>query len=416
VVKLGWTPHPFWRFIVGMIPTVLGTRAAATSLLIGLLGAVVMPPTALRAAEVHPERVPESGLQPDVRVDAQGRVHLVYLSGDPKAADIHCVTRDSGRGPGRGPWSPPITVNSEAGAAVALGTVRGPRLALGGNGILHVVWNGSSKVPQTVSGSAPLLYARSIPGKEGFEPQRALGGKTRHLDGGAAVAADGKGAVWVVWHAALPTPPPEGDDETRRAVFLTVSRDEGRTFDPPRRIDPPGMGVCACCALDAGFGPDGSGWVLVRGAAGKTQRGMRLLTARAGSLDFRTTDLDTWELNQCPLSTTRLGWVGDSAVAVWLSEGRIRLGRPGTAEPVRAVSDAGRKANHPVLVPLEGTDSMLVAWTEGTGWQRGGELAWRTLGAQASSNESPVQRLPGVPVWGSVAAWREADGSVTILY
>jgi hypothetical protein len=69
-----------------------------------------------------------------------------------------------------------------------------------------------------------------------------------------------------------------------------------------------------------------------------------------------------------------------------------------------------------VVVPLEGTDSVLVAWTEGTGWQRGGELAWRTVGLNSSSQDSPVQRLPGVPVWGSVAAWRESDGSVTVLY
>ena len=392
----------------------LWNRSARLLPLIGLLSVVAGPSTRLRGEEVRPERVPEGGLQPDARVDAQGRVRLVYLSGDPQAADIHYVSR----GPGRGEWSRPQTVNSQAGAAVALGTVRGARVALGGGGILHVVWNGSSKLPPTASGSAPLLYARSKSEGEGFEPQRAVGGMTRHLDGGAAVAADGRGAVWVVWHAALPTPPPEGDDETRRAVFLAVSRDEGRTFDPPRRIDPPGMGVCACCALDVGFGPDGSGWVLVRGAAGKSQRGMRLLRARAGSLEFEAGTLDAWELNQCPLSTTRLGWAGGSALTVWLSEGRIRLGRPGAADLVRAVSEAGRKANHPVLVPLEETDSVLVAWTEGTGWQRGGELAWRTVGLKSSSStrDSPVQRLPGVPVWGSVAAWRESDGSVTVLY
>lgn len=160
---------------------------SAGLLLLGLLWANAGRSTELAAAEIRPERVPESGLQPDARVDAQGRVHLVYLSGDPKAADIHRVSR----GPGRGEWSRPQTVNSEAGAAVALGTVRGARLALGGDGILHVVWNGSSKVPPTASGSPPLLYARSRSGGDGFEPQRAVGGMTRHLDGGAAVAADG---------------------------------------------------------------------------------------------------------------------------------------------------------------------------------------------------------------------------------
>jgi hypothetical protein len=378
----------------------------------GFLFAAVAASTSLAAVDVRPERVPDGGLQPDALVDAQGRVRLVYLRGDPKAADIRFVTR----GPGRGAWSRPQTVNSEPGAAVALGSVRGPRIALGASGILHVVWNGSSGVPPTASGSAPLLYSRTKPSGEGFEAQRALGGKTRHLDGGAAVAADGKGMVWVVWHAALPTPPVGGDDETRRAVFLSVSRDEGRTFAPPQRIDPPGMGVCACCALDAGIGPDGSGWVLVRGAAGKSERGMQLLTARSGSPDFQRHALDAWSLNQCPLSTARLSRLGGDPVAVWLSEGRIRLGRLGMTESVRPLSEPGRKANHPVVVPLPGSGSLLVAWTEGTAWQRGGDLAWRTVGSGESPGDSPIQRLPGVPVWGSVAAWNESDGSVTVLY
>lgn len=394
-----------------MIRSLLGkTRGILIG--VGLFCTAHVSSALLAAVDVRPERVPEAGLQPDAVVDARGRVHLIYLSGDPKSADIHCVSRD----PGRGAWSRPQTVNSEAGAAVAIGSVRGARLALGASGILHVVWNGSSRLPSTASGSAPLLYSRSKAPGEGFEPQRALGGRTRHLDGGAAVAADGKGTVWVVWHAALPTPPVGGDDETHRAVFLCVSHDEGRSFELPRRIDPPGMGVCACCALDAGIGPDGSGWVLVRGAAGKSERGMQLLTTRSGSLDFQWRALDAWSLNQCPLSTARLSRLGGDPVAVWLSEGRIRLGRLGMAESVRPLSEPGRKANHPVVVPLQGSDSLLVAWTEGTAWQRGGDLAWRTVGSGASPEDSPIQRLPGVPVWGSLAAWRESDGSVTVLY
>lgn len=36
----------------------------------------------------------------------------------------------------------------------------------------------------------------------------------------------------------------------------------------PERIDPPGMGVSACCGLDAGIGPDESGWVFLCEVAG----------------------------------------------------------------------------------------------------------------------------------------------------
>ena len=80
-----------------MIRNVVRTKAGIVSL-IGFLGMAVLSPAAWSAVDVRPERVPEGGLQPDALVDAQGRVHLIYLSGDPKAADIHCVSRESGRG------------------------------------------------------------------------------------------------------------------------------------------------------------------------------------------------------------------------------------------------------------------------------------------------------------------------------
>jgi len=244
-----------------VFPTLCSLRVLiGPSLLLGIIMATGCLVT--EAVDVRTERVPEGGLQPVV-VENGGLVRLVYLTGDPKAADIHHVERKVGGGA----WSPPRTVNSEPGAAVALGSVRGPRLALGGGGILHVLWNGSSKTRPTTSGSAPLLYTRSMPREGGFEVQRALGENTRHLDGGGAVAADGKGTVWVVWHAAQPTPPVGGDDETQRGVFLRVSRDEGLTFGPARRIDPPdgsssGVPLAdrngACAFSPRGLGPSTS--------------------------------------------------------------------------------------------------------------------------------------------------------------
>lgn len=44
---------------------------------------------------------------------------------------------------------------------------------------------------------------------------------------------------------------------------LTVDR-----LHDPERIDPPGMGVSACCGLNAGIGPHESGWVFLCEVAG----------------------------------------------------------------------------------------------------------------------------------------------------
>ncbi len=360
--------------------------------------------------EVHRQRVPENGLQPSAQVDAAGRVHLIYLTGDPKAADIRYVTRADAKSD----WSAPLTVNSQPGSAVAIGTVRGPRLALGASNSIHVVWNGSSQALPKVTESSPLLYSRLAAGSSAFEPQRALGGDTRHLDGGAAVAAKGDGSVLVIWHAALPQSPPGGDDETKRAVFVARSGDSGKTFAAPQRIDVPGTGVCACCGLEAAFRPDGTAFALYRGAEGGSERGMVLLSSKDGGQSFTSRRLDRWELTQCPMSTVRITTSGNDSLAAWQTKGSVMLARLGDNVPPLDVSGPGRRANHPVVAPgSHGTT--LVAWTEGTGWQKGGSLAWQILGPDFKP-AGAGQRSDGVPVWGYLAAWAEQDGSFTILF
>jgi hypothetical protein len=58
---------------------------------------------------------------------------------------------------------------------------------------------------------------------------------------------------------------------------------------------------------------------------------------------------------------------------------------------------------------------VLLAWTEGTGWQKGGSLAWQIFDANGNP-AAEKGRASGVPVWGLVAAIAKPDGSFTIFY
>lgn len=355
-------------------------------------------------------RVPEGGLQPSAQAGEAGRIHLVYLTGEPKAADIHYVTRTAANTP----WSAPRVVNSQPGSAVAIGTVRGPRLAPGAGNSVHVVWNGSSQALPKPGESSPLLYSRLSAGQTAFEPQRALGGATRHLDGGAALAANAGNQVAVVWHAALPEPSAGGDDETKRAVFVAASDDGGSHFAAPRRIDGAGAGVCACCGLEAGFSDPKTFHVLYRGAEDGSERGMRLLTSTDAGQAFAGRLLDRWSLTTCPMTTLHFAANPGAALVVWSTRGEIKIAKlPGNAEPM-SISGPDRRANHPVSATNTRGET-LVAWTEGTGWQKGGALAYVVLGADLKP-VAPVTRQNGVPVWGSVTAWAETDGSFTVLF
>src|SRR5690349_2835117 len=86
-------------------------------------------------------KTPNGGIQPQAAIDGRGMIHLVYLKGDPSAADVYYVHR----GPGKESWSAPVRVNSIPGSAIAVGTIRGAQIALGRNGRVHVVWNGSER-------------------------------------------------------------------------------------------------------------------------------------------------------------------------------------------------------------------------------------------------------------------------------
>lgn len=137
---------------------------------------LILSTGSLLRAETRVEQVPEGGLQPEVAVAGDGRIHLVYLRGDPNAAEVRYTSRKPGE-----QWEGSKTVNSIAGSGVATGSIRGPQLALGGGSTVHVLWNGAVAAP---GGHAILWYARLAKGDSAFAPQRDLLGNTSALDGG----------------------------------------------------------------------------------------------------------------------------------------------------------------------------------------------------------------------------------------
>ena len=93
-----------------------------------------------RSDAVSIRRVPPGGIRPQVAVEPNGTIHMIYFSGDPKSGNLFYV-RSSASGDA---FSRPLRVNSREGSVIAMGTIRGGQIALGGNGRIHVAWNGSN--------------------------------------------------------------------------------------------------------------------------------------------------------------------------------------------------------------------------------------------------------------------------------
>src|SRR6266852_4907946 len=298
-------------------------------------------------------RTPHQGIQPETVLDANGVLHMIYFIGDVSAGDIEYVRPDpSGHG-----FSEPLRVNSEPGSAVAIGTVRGPQLSVGRNARAYVIWFGPQAKSGDPTATMPVFFSRLNDSGTAFEPQRNLMQYARGGDGGLSVASDLRGNVYSVWHAMGAEP---GDGNRR--VYLAHSADDGRTF--------------------------------------------------------RTATVASWEVNACPMSTAYLSEGGHRVLAAWEKAGeiyfeQINANSPAVSAPIGASGDASNR-KHPALA-ANANGKVLMAWTEGTGWHKGGSLAWQLFDS-AGKPLAAKGSLPGIPAWDLPAVFADRDGNFTVVY
>ena len=377
------------------------------------LAALVIAMSALAVRPVPADtvtllRTPNGGIQPQAVLDGKGTLHLIYFKGDERAGNLFYVRRL----PGAADFSKPIRVNSEPNTAMAVGTVRVANIALGPDGRAMVGWNGlGPKGPNGYPEAYPAFTRLSDAGTE-FEPQRNVSQWARGLDGGGSLAADGAGRVYMVWHALA-----GARDETGRAVYVAISTDGGKTFAREKMANPEPLGACGCCALRAFVTHSGALTVLYRSADRKVNRDTMLLVSSDYGATFQEQKLDSWKIDTCPMSTYSMAQApGGTLTAAWETEGHVFAARlPGAGyTPTARIACVGESQKHPSIGVGAG-GSLLAAWAEGTGWNRGGSLVWQLY--DAAGRPSAVRGRTGdLPVWGLPSVVADAGGKFIIVY
>jgi hypothetical protein len=390
-----------------------------TGLAVGVAGMILAMGTTIAVHSMHASahaipkinllRTPHDGIQPQTVLARNGALHMIYFRGDASAGDIEYVRRD----PAGKDFSQPIRVNSKPGSAVAIGAVRGPQMAVGRNGRAYVIWFG----PQVRSGGStatmPVFFSRLNDSGTAFEPQHNLMQYAKGGDGGISVAADVRGNVYSVWHAAGAEP---GDGHRR--VYLAHSADDGKNFAREVPISPAALGACGCCGMRAFADEHSTLYVLYRSAAQSIHRDITLLVSTDRGSAFRTLGVAPWELNACPMSTAYLSERRQRVLAAWEKAGEVYFDEIDSASlklspPIAAPGD-GNNRKHPAVAASANGQTLLV-WTEGTGWSKGGSLGWQLF--DNSGRPSGVEgHAPGIPVWGLPSAFADHEGNFTIVY
>ncbi len=250
--------------------------------------------------DVHVVPLPEGALVPDVLRDGAGVLHMVYGLGDHA---WYVRSADNGA-----TFSAPVQVNTEGKVTLKMGE-RGPKLAVGKRGSIHVVWGDQWSPGVRVY----PRYSRSLDGGKTFEPARALA-SLFGIDG-LTVAADGEGNVVAFFHhvtAGQQLAVPQA-----HRLYLARSTDNGASFTPEERLKIQGMdeglpnakqGVgdpvlaCSMCMMRARITADANVCLALR-VANDNIRDFFLLRSskRENAFTPLRVNEDRWELVTCPM-------------------------------------------------------------------------------------------------------------------
>src|SRR5438270_612792 len=111
---------------------------------------------------------------------------------------------------------------------------------------------------------------------------------------------------------------------------------------------------------------------------------------------------------------------GPSGVyAAWETQGQVKFTRVerGTVKhsPPVPAPGSGHGRKHPSLA-VNPAGETLLAWTEGTGWNKGGALAWQVFDAKGQPTGEKGRVDGAIPAWGLAAAVTRADGGFTVVH
>jgi hypothetical protein len=120
------------------------------------------------------------------------------------------------------------------------------------------------------------------------------------------------------------------------------------------------------------------------------------------------------------MSSAAIAEINGATFGAWETQEQVRFGRldnltaPGQPLLIAPTMRSDSR-KHPVLA-ANSHGQIILVWTEGTGWQKGGALAWQVFDRLGSPMPDSAGRVEGVPAWSFAGVFANSDDGFTILY
>jgi hypothetical protein len=119
----------------------------------------------------------------------------------------------------------------------------------------------------------------------------------------------------------------------------------------------------------------------------------------------------------CVMSTSDLAAAPHGVLAAWETKEQIYWSQFNPAHvgklSVHPVPGRGGSRKHPAIA-CNGNGDVLIAWAEGTGWNRGGSVAWQLYDSKGVPTASG--KADGLPTWSEPAVFSTSDGGFAVAY
>jgi hypothetical protein len=142
-----------------------------------------------------------------------------------------------------------------------------------------------------------------------------------------------------------------------------------------------------------------------------------LLVSPQPGAEFQIANADPWIIPTCVMSSATLTEGKDRIWAGWETTNQVYFAsinpkRMQVSKPIAPPGSAKRK--HPAAA-VNGKGEALFVWTEGTGWGKGGSVAWQLYDSEGKLTPEKG-RATGVPVWSLATAVAKSDDNFVIVY
>ena len=328
--------------------------------------------------------------QPQAAVATDGKVHLIYGSGE---SVFYCQSTDEGA---------TFAKPQEAfrAANMSLGMRRGPRIAVTGDTVVVTAIGGRQGKGKDGDVQA---WRSTDEGATWQGPVRVNDAADSAREGLHGMAAGPDGSVWCVWLDLR---------EKRSEVYASKSTDGGATWQPNVLVyRSPGGSVCECCHPSVTV-TEGAVHVMFRNSLGGN-RDMYVASSKDGTkfAPAKKVGQGAWKLDSCPMDGGMLApGPKDSLFTVWRRNGEVfSAASTGGREQLLGRGEqpwVASSANGPVIVWTAGREGdLLVQSPASKQAQKLGGAARDPMIASATNGTGPV-----------VACWEsKRDGQPVVM-